>query len=176
MDKAVVSGVSGEVRRANEIGLSGYHMMICLPCESCAKLRWVPFTLSRRTRMCPTCTNVRIRGPRPAQSERQRGAGNPMWKGGVTKCGNGYLYELVPLDDPLHVMANKYGYAMQHRLVVARAIGRPLHPREQVHHRNGRRADNRLENLELWKLSQPAGVRHADYHCPGCRCEELGYL
>ena len=124
--------------------------------------------------LCPTCNNERLRGPRPWQSQRQRGHGNPSWKGGVVRGGNGYFYELVPLDDPLRVMANEGGYAMQHRLVIARAHGRPLHAREQVHHKNGDRADNRLENLELWKLSQPSGVRNADYHRPGCRCAELG--
>jgi hypothetical protein len=111
---------------------------------------------------------------RPAQSIRQRGAGNPGWKGGIVKSGKAgrYVYELVPREDPLFVMTNRTGYAMQHRLIVARAIGRPLEPWEQVHHLNGKRQDNRLENLELWKKSQPAGIRQADYHCPGCNCGE----
>lgn len=68
------------------------------------------------------------------------------------------------------------GWVMAHRLVVEQQLGRPLEKHERVHHKNGNRADNRPENLELWKVKgkkDPAGVRASDYHCPGCRCGEL---
>jgi hypothetical protein len=54
------------------------------------------------------------------------------------------------------------GIVMQHRQVIGEAIGRPLDKTENVHHKNGDRADNRLENLELWVKSQPAGQRVSD--------------
>jgi hypothetical protein len=45
---------------------------------------------------------------------------------------------------------------------MAEHLGRPLTRGESVHHRNGVRGDNRLQNLELWRVAQPAGQRVAD--------------
>jgi hypothetical protein len=50
----------------------------------------------------------------------------------------------------------------QHREVMEELIGRSLLPGENVHHKNGIRADNRPENLELWVSSQPSGQRVSD--------------
>lgn len=66
--------------------------------------------------------------------------------GTITHAG----YRSLPCPPEWSAMATKQGRVLEHRLVMARTIGRPLLPDETVHHKNGVRLDNRPENLELF--------------------------
>lgn len=84
----------------------------------------------------------------------------PTYKGGVIKHGL-YLQERAP-DHP---KANIKGYVLQHRLVMERHIGRMLEDWEKVHHRNGVKDQNDIDNLEIVTHARPNGV----VICPHCR-------
>lgn len=49
-----------------------------------------------------------------------------------------------------HPNAAKDGRILEHTYVMSEFLGRPLVKGESIHHKNGIRDDNRIENLELW--------------------------
>ena len=95
------------------------------------------------------------------------GSRHPAWKGGRVKSG-GYWYYWLPalsgrakeLADAMPRKGWKQNYFVgEHRLVMALYLDRPLSPRDIVHHKNGDKLDNRIENLEL---TTHAGHRQLD--------------
>lgn len=61
-----------------------------------------------------------------------------------------------------HPQADKNGRILMHQLIMCEHLKRNLIKGETVHHKNGNRSDNRIENLELWSNSQPSGQRVED--------------
>ena len=81
-------------------------------------------------------------------------------KGIFSKITNKQGYAIMYC--PEHPNSWKNGNLFEHTYVMSEHLGRPLKPNENVHHINGDRADNRIENLELWSKSQPCGQRVED--------------
>ena len=90
------------------------------------------------------------------------GENHPSWKGGRIINTDGYIKIKLQPNSPYYSMVvTGNGYVLEHRLIMAKFLGRYLYPYEIVHHKgkgNGglypigdirNRSDNRIENLEL---------------------------
>ncbi len=126
----------GEIRQARELGKKGYYKYIWHGCIDCGKERWVlakgkGCSLPRSLR-CYDC------GTRKA-----------LWKGGRRVDARGYVSIYLYPYDFFFPMARCDNCVVEHRLVMARHLNRCLLPWEIVHHKNGIKGDNRLENLQL---------------------------
>ena len=85
--------------------------------------------------------------PHLKKFEFKKGNKHPDWKGGRIKAKNGYILVYRPAH-PFARHWNKH-YVAEHRLVMEKKLGRYLTNKEVVHHINGIRDDNRIENLKL---------------------------
>lgn len=87
--------------------------------------------------------------------------------GNVIDTTDGYRWIRVPPGTP---GAFKNNYMPEHRWVMQQSLGRPLTKLETVHHINGDKTDNRLENLQL---RQGKHGKHAHYRCLDCGSENV---
>ncbi len=87
-------------------------------------------------------------------------------KNRITSYINKQGYKFIPLycvpEEKQNLVKDCTKYIFEHRYVMSVYLNRPLLQEENVHHINGDRLDNRLENLELWNTSQPAGQKIED--------------
>ena len=130
-----IDAIPGKTRKANEIGRKGEYKYIAHACEGCGRIRWVQLDKGKPRRLkCQSC--------------RQKGRLSPNWKGGISHPA-GYIEIKVKESDFFFAMATKRGYVREHRLVMAKYLGRCLQRWEIVHHKNHNPSDNRRENLQL---------------------------
>lgn len=110
-------------------------------CSSCRTMTATCACGSKMQRASKTCRECR----------RQDREANNNWRGGKTHHRKGYVMV-------------RFGttYIFQHIVIMEEYLGRKLLPHENVHHLNGVRDDNRIDNLELWSTHQPSGQRVVD--------------
>lgn len=130
-------------KRGYELGLKSKGIFYPDTCPECGQTCW-----REKKYMGSLCLGCF----RKTQSERMKnqvGAKNSRWNGGRS-MNNGYPVVTLPPDSPFIGMAHRRSRRIfEHRLVMAQWLGRSLEDWEVVHHRNGIRTDNRIENLEL---------------------------
>lgn len=111
--------------------------------------------------------------------QKRGGKDSPTWKGGKpVRTANGYYRVWISRNDPLVSMATKGSKGqltvLQHRLAMARHLGRPLLKSETVHHINGDRLDNRIENLQLRNNNHGKGQQFKCLDCGSHNVEAIG--
>lgn len=136
-----------ERQRVLSVGRGEARLRIWTTCPDCGKSMWRLVTNVR----CGRAPTARCKGCAAAQ---QRGPRHGCWAGGRHITHQGYVsLSMSLLSGPDLALVRPRGPRTrtidEHRLVMARHLGRPLRPGEVVHHRNGIRDDNRLENLQL---------------------------
>mgnify|MGYP001565857374 CR=1 FL=1 len=94
-------------------------------------------------------TRGKIQWNKNKKLPRYSGVNHPQWRGGRLRHGDGYILIYIP-EHPL----NCKGYVLEHRLVIENHIGRYLTRGETVHHINGIKDDNRVENLQVLSNSE----------------------
>jgi len=129
----------GDIATAKSLGYVDRGIRTFGACPDCNKGHWL--RNQDKGKRCPSCA-----GKYNGLAHRLNN--HPRWnKGIMTK--RGYVFVHMSKDDPLFSMSNSSSCVLEHRLVVARRIGRPLRKGEIIHHINGIKSDNRDSNLLL---------------------------
>jgi len=131
----------GEIRRAREIGRSGTYRLVYAACADCGKERWVQCKRGQNEPVSKRCW--------ACAGRQHRGEGHPNWKGGRLTNAYGYIKAKLQSDDFFYPMVDNQGYVLEHRLVMAKHLGRCLQSWELVHHKDGVKDNNSIDNLEL---------------------------
>lgn len=139
----------GDIISGRDLGFKGWGRWIWIGCPDCGFERWVALRKGGPESIyCRSCAHLGSR--HFAYKERLR-------------IPQGYIKLHIKEDDFFTPMATQGGYILEHRLVMAKHLGRCLHQWEKVHHKNGIRDDNRIENLELTTISSHSLLHNKGY-------------
>jgi len=148
----------GEIRKGREIGGVSPRNYIWVACPNCNEKRWVRSVKDKPVyERCQSCASKKTIFTLRLKKGLM-GSNSPGWKGGRVVRAKGYILIHLQPDDFFYSMTQKSGYVFEHRLVVAKALGRCLHGWEIVHHKHSKypagsiedKQDNRYpENLQL---------------------------
>lgn len=140
-------------------------------CKNCKDTNWLIQCA------CGKCNKIISRGSGKGYTRRfllnhgPRGKQHWNYKIGVTKSSQGYLISSGCYDNP---KSYKLGTMFEHRLIMSQYLDRPLESFEEVHHINGIKTDNRIENLQLiiniehGRLTHPK-IDKSDRFCRQCK-------
>ena len=136
--------------------------MIYIACDICGKERWVYYAkhLKGGYKICFSCSRKINMPPQPHGVEHWNWRGGRYLNKGKYK---GYMMVWIAPSDHYSPMRDVRGYVPEHRLVMAKHLGRCLESGELVHHKNGDKIGNRIENLELTTNGAHCVAHHKGY-------------
>lgn len=126
--------ISQIIKTSKELGRKGNRKYISKQCVKCKQDRWIEIHREKASGYTGLCSKCFI----------AKGADNSMWKGGRTIV-KGY----VRILHKKHSLAIKSGYILEHRLIASQKYGVEAVKNMIVHHKDGNKLNNKIENLEI---------------------------
>ena len=137
---------------SNILGVSIRALISCRQRNNLPKRGWSKPPMAGKNHSIKTINKIK-----QSRKDKNMGEKHPKWNGGKTINKSGYVL-IRNKKDPL---CNKNGYNLEHRLIIQKNIGRNLTDDEVIHHINGDKKDNRIENLLILSKSE-----HSVLHNP----------